>query len=64
MTATDVPSESEGGAELQLRGRGSTPPKKNQICTYTSENAYTKSLWTMCIVCRHCAHTRLPGYSL
>ena len=47
-----------------------------QICTYTREYAYTdtrcihnvyaytKNLWTLCIVCRHCARSRLPGCSL
>ena len=35
-----------------------------QICTYTRIYAYTYSPWTLCIVCGHCAHTRLPGYGL
>ena len=34
------------------------------IRMYTHVYAYTYSLWTVCIVCRHCAQTRLPEYSL
>ena len=39
-----------------------------RVCMYMRRirdvSVYTYSLWTLCIVCRHCAHTHLPGYSL
>ena len=52
------------------------PSIAHQICTPTRVYAktytrhirdvyvYAFSLWSLCIIGRHCAHTRLPGCSL